>query len=252
LTNVENVRVVLTGAGRGFGRSLAICLAARGAEVFLSARGLGAAERTQAEIRAQGSDRVHAFTCDLRDPESIRSFAAAVTERTPQVDILVNNGARWLNGADLASAADEDIVDTLASGAIGTVLMVKHFLPSLKTSPRPDIVNVISACGVPGFDRSSAHDAFYAAKSAHAGFADILSRRLRPAGIRVISLYPPDFDNPDPLSPAWDASPRGPHDVLTAQSLVDCVLFAVGQPRDCFIRSFLFEPQVVDTSPDFR
>ncbi len=78
-------------------------------------------------------------------------------------------------------------------------------------------------------------------KSAQAGFTGIASKRLRSAGVRVISLYPPDFDNPDRLSPAWDAAPRGPYDELTSKSLVECVVFAVGQPRDCFISAFHFE-----------
>lgn len=89
--------------------------------------------------------------------------------------------------------------------------------------------------------RSDAHDAFYAAKSAQAGFTEILSKRLRAQGVRVISLYPPDFDNADPLSQEWTATPRGAKDALTAQSLVESILFAVAQPRDCFIKAFHFE-----------
>jgi NADP-dependent 3-hydroxy acid dehydrogenase YdfG len=100
---------------------------------------------------------------------------------------------------------------------------------------------MVSACGTAGHHRSDAHAAFYAAKSAQAGFTEILSKRLRPRGVRMISLYPPDFDNPDPLSEEWEATPRGAEDALTAQSLVECVLFAVSQPRDCFIKAFHFE-----------
>lgn len=48
----------------------------------------------------------------------------------------------------------------------------------------------------------------------------------------MISLFPPDF---------VQQGPRGAGDPLTARSVVECVLFAVGQPRDCFIREFRFE-----------
>ncbi|WP_435885620.1 hypothetical protein [Streptomyces subrutilus] len=50
-----------------------------------------------------------------------------------------------------------------------------------------------------------------------------------------------DFDHHDPLSEDREGAPRTAKDRLTAQSLVDCVFFAVGQPRDCFIESFAFE-----------
>ena len=92
----------------------------------------------------------------------------------------------------------------------------------------------------PGHHRSDAHPAFYAAKHAQAGLTEILSHRLRPQGIRVMSLYPPDFDNPDRLSADWDA-PRGAADPLGAPSPIDCVLFVIGQSRDCFLRELHFE-----------
>ncbi|AOT60660.1 MULTISPECIES: SDR family oxidoreductase [Streptomyces] len=237
----DGLRVVITGAARDFGRTLSLLFAREGAEVYLSARTLEAAEKTRDEIRALGHDSVHAFACDLTDPASIRAFAAGVGALTDRVDVLVNNAARWLEGTDLLAASDEDVIDTISSGATGTVLAVRAFLPLLRASDRPDIVNMVSVCGVPGAHRSSAHGAFYAAKHAQAGFADVLSKRLRPEGVRVISLYPPDFRNTDPLSDAWEDAPRTADGMLTSQSLSECVLFAVGQPRDCFIRSFHFE-----------
>ncbi|MEW2489055.1 SDR family oxidoreductase [Streptomyces sp. NPDC048411] len=238
---LDNHRVVITAAGRDFGRTLAIQVAELGAEVFLSARSLAAAERVRDEIRDRGHQQVHAFACDLTSPASIRDFASSVARLTDRVDLLVNNGSRYLNGPDLLSASDADVVDTIASGATGTVLTVKNFLPLLLNSDKPDVVTMVSACGTSGHQRSDAHDAFYAAKSAQAGFTEILSKRLRPQGVRAISLYPPDFDNADPLSEEWETTPREAKDALTAHSLVECILFAVAQPRDCFIKAFHFE-----------
>jgi len=235
----EGYRVVVTGAGRGFGRSLAIALGRDGAEVFLSARNFAAAEEVAQEVRHVGG-RAHAFECDLAEAESVREFAEAVGEVTSVVDVLVNNGAPYLDAGGFLEAEDAAVVATIAAGATGTVLVTKALLPFLLAGDRPDIVTMVSGCGEYGNHRSSAHEAFYAAKSAQAGFVEVLSKRLRPQGVRVISLYPPDFDDPDPLGPDWDAA-RSAGDPLTARSLVDCVRFAIGQPRDCFIKSFHFE-----------
>ncbi|MGW6916436.1 SDR family oxidoreductase [Kitasatospora sp. NPDC054939] len=235
-------RIVITGAGRDFGRSLAHRLAGLGAELFLAARTLEAAERVRDELRGLGHDRVHAFACDLADPASIRTFARELADRTDRVDVLVNNGARWLAGEDLLSASDEDVVDTIASGGTGTVLVTKNLLPLLLASERPDVVTMVSVCGVPNYRHPSAHEAYYAAKNAQRGFTEALSRRLRPQGVRVISLFPPDFDSGrDPLAADWDAVPRTAQDPLSAQSVIDCVVFAIQQPRDCFINAFHFE-----------
>ncbi|WP_171169134.1 SDR family oxidoreductase [Streptomyces sp. I05A-00742] len=238
---LDNRRVVITGAARDFGRTLAISFARLGAEVFLSARSLEGAERTRDEIRGLGHERVHAFACDIGDPASVRAFTAAVRERTDAVDILVNNGAAWLEGEDLLSADDDAIVATASSAVTGTALVTKHFLPLLRASARPDIVTMVSACGTANYSASGAHSAYYGAKAGQGAFTGILSKRLRAEGIRVISLFPPDFTNVDPLSPEWETTPRDAHSPLTAQSLVDCVVFAVRQQRDCFINAFHFE-----------
>jgi NAD(P)-dependent dehydrogenase (short-subunit alcohol dehydrogenase family) len=237
---VEGRKVVVTGAARDFGRTLAIKLAEAGAEVFLSARSEQGARRTREEAAARATAPVHAFSCDLSVPASIRAFAQQVGSWTDHVDVLINNGAGWLE-ASFESADDEEIMQTITSGAAGTVLMAKHFLPLLRASQRPDIVNMVSSAALPNFYGCKGHEAFYAAKGAQGKFADVLSMRLRPEGIRVISLYPPDFHNIDPLSAEWDDAARQPTDMLTAKSVLECILFAVRQPRDCFIRSFHFE-----------
>ncbi|MEU6237220.1 SDR family oxidoreductase [Kitasatospora sp. NPDC047058] len=233
--------VVVTGAGRGFGRAFALRAGRMGARAFVSARTLAAAQKVADEVAADSGAQVDAFACDLADAATIRGFAEGVATHAAQVDVLVNNGARYLTGPDLWDADDAAIADTVASGATGTLLTVKHFLPLLRASEGADVVNLVSSAAEARNHRSQAHPAFYAAKAAQAGFADVLSHRLRPEGIRVISLYPPDFTDGDPLHSTWDHASRTADDPLTAQSVLDCVLFAIGQPRDCFIRSFHFE-----------
>ncbi|GAA1389592.1 SDR family oxidoreductase [Catellatospora chokoriensis] len=237
----EGLRVAVTGAGRDTGRLLAADFAARGAHVYLSARDVGAATATADLINRDGPDRAEAFRCDLSDPDAVRGFAAALAERTGHLDVLVNNAAAYAKGPGLEDAPDDAIVSMISGAATGTTLLIKHLLPLLRASARPDIVNLISGCGETGHHRSTAHPAFYAAKHAQAGLAGILSHRLRPEGIRVISLYPPDF---------VQDGPRTAGAMLTARSVADCVLFAVGQPRDCFIREFRFEQDQPAPDPD--
>jgi NAD(P)-dependent dehydrogenase (short-subunit alcohol dehydrogenase family) len=217
-------RVLITGAGRDTGRLLALAFAARGAHVYVTARTRKAADETVALVERAGQGSAEALVGDLADPAVL---ADSVAQSTDRLDVLVNNGARYLYG----EVSEGDLVETLGA-ATGTILLTERLLPLLRRSQRPDIVNVISAVAEPGHHRSEAHAAFYAAKHAPAGYAEILSHRLRPEGIRVISLFPPDF---------VQTGPREPGAQLTAASVVDCVLFAVNQPRDCFLRAFHFE-----------
>ncbi|MCP2328026.1 NAD(P)-dependent dehydrogenase (short-subunit alcohol dehydrogenase family) [Hamadaea flava] len=224
----EGMRVVLTGGGRGLGRRLAGEFAQRGAHVFVSARDEAAAKETVRGIEWAAVGSASAYACDLAQPASVAEFAQTVSARTDRVDVLINNGAAYLEGP----ADDERIAETVQGAATGTILLTEKLLPLLRRSDRPDVVNVVSAAGEPGHHRSPAHPAFYAAKHAQAGYAEILSHRLRPEGIRVVSLFPPDF---------VQDGPRTAGSPLTAASVADCVLFAVGPPRDCFLREFRFE-----------
>ncbi|MFC4333629.1 SDR family oxidoreductase [Salininema proteolyticum] len=238
----QDLHVVVNAAGRGFGRTAAIAFADEGAVVHLAARDEAKARATADAIqRRQGSGRAFAHRCDLTDPASVRAFAAAVGERTDRVDVLCNTGAMYLEAGDFLAASDEDVAATVGAAVTGTVLTAKAFLPMLRRSDRPDIVNLVSTAGTPGHFRSGAHEAFYAAKAGQGGFSRTLSHRLRGEGIRVIGLYPPDFDAVDIDGGEWDSTERHPHRNLTTQSVLETVFFAVGQPRDCFISAIEFE-----------
>jgi NAD(P)-dependent dehydrogenase (short-subunit alcohol dehydrogenase family) len=238
---IKDARVVITGATREMGRTLAICFAKQGAEVFLSGRNMESAERTKRELVNRGYTRVHSYHCDLSDASSIAAFANSVGQVSDSIDILVNNGAAWLETATLEEASDDEIVNTITSGAAGMILMVKHFLPLLRKSPLPDIINMVSSSALSNNLSCEGHEAFYASKGGQGRAAQILSHRLRDEGIRVISLYPHKFENIDPFDERWLNHKRTSNDQLTAQSIIDCVFFAISQPRDCFIRAFEFE-----------
>jgi NAD(P)-dependent dehydrogenase (short-subunit alcohol dehydrogenase family) len=80
----------------------------------------------------------------------VRAFAAALAGRTTHLDVLINNGAAYIEGDDLGDVSDDKIQSVMAAGGTGTVLLTKYLLPLLRASSRPDIVNMISACGEVG------------------------------------------------------------------------------------------------------
>ncbi|RAJ40458.1 short subunit dehydrogenase [Kitasatospora sp. SolWspMP-SS2h] len=134
-----------------------------------------------------------------------------------------------------SSPARKTAAEAAAGTIAATVPLTRHLLPLPRASA--DVVNLVSAGAEPRNHRSASHPAFSSAKAAQAGFADVLSARLRPEGIRVISLHPPDFTDAGPLAPSWSTAARTSVDPLTARSMTDRALFAISQPRDCFIRS---------------
>ncbi|HYD78238.1 MAG TPA: SDR family NAD(P)-dependent oxidoreductase [Paucimonas sp.] len=239
----DKKKIFITGAGRGFGFALAWNFASQGATVFLSARRLEDAQQACELIREKHpSADVIPCKCDLTDPADIRRTAESLKERTTAIDILINNGAMWFAEEDFKESSDDVIFDVVNSGVTGPVLVTKHMLPLLEMAPAADIVNIVSKAAEPGFLADGPHEAFYAMKHGHAGFADILRARLKDRPIRILSLYPPDFENTSPLSDEW-GKVRDDEDkqLLNAKSLIDAINFALAQPRSCYISKMYFE-----------
>jgi short-subunit dehydrogenase len=221
-------RVVITGAGRSLGRALAITMADHGAEVALLGRDRAALEAAAETIKARTGRAALVAPCDLAQPDSIRDACRAVLSTRARVDVLVNNGATWLTGA-LADQSDAEIATALAATVTGTILITKGLLSALRSSPAADVVNIVSTAGWIGWDLGAA-TAFHAAKHGQSGFSDALRHELKGTGIRVTAIYPPDFDDVDPLGPDWDRTERSK---LSNREVVDTILFAISAPRAC-------------------
>src|SRR5258708_4403296 len=104
LGTLTGKRAVVTGAGRGIGRSIALALAEAGADVAVTARTASELEQLVAQIRAMGSKGL-ATPCDVTDAERVRQMAKTFTDGLGGIDILVNNAGnasshKFLNHPD--------------------------------------------------------------------------------------------------------------------------------------------------------
>jgi NAD(P)-dependent dehydrogenase (short-subunit alcohol dehydrogenase family) len=226
-------RVVITGAGRGLGRAFAIAAGDEGAEVVLLGRDLPAIAAVAADIEARTFRNVAAIPCDLQLPSSISEACRATLALSPVIDVLINNGAPWLAG-ELPDLAEADIAATIAATVTGTILLTKGLLPALRQSAAADIVTVVSTAGMPDRDFGVASAAFHAAKHAQAGFSNRLAAELKSQRIRVAAIFPPDFDDTDPLGAEWNATREpGPGARMTNREVVAAIMFAITAPRIC-------------------
>ena len=231
----KNKKILITGASPDFGQTLAILFAKLGAELFLSARSIEKANDTAKQIiKLVPSAKIHTFKANVSKPKDIVNFALEVTKITSKIDILINNASFWLEGK-IEDVSDEDIMETINSTSSGSILITKHFLPLIKESSCPDIVFINSLASLENFFSVNANEAFCAAKAAQSTFADRLRQRLKGSGIRIISIYPPNFDNTSPLNEEEWKEKRNHTDLryLSARNIFECLEFALLQDRIC-------------------
>ena len=242
--SLNGILVVLTGAGRGLGAALALALSDLGCQVTLCARSLDALERVAGQIEARNGYQPAKVQLDLADPASVEAAARKITEmpqRLPVVDVLINNGAMWLEQREAPYSAAE-VTGVIGSAVSGTFLLTQALLPALKQSQRPDVVTIGSVSGLLNVSLYGVSVPFYAAKHGQAAVADGLRQMLLGTPIRSICIHPPWLKDISPLDPEWETVPSlAKGEMATNRDVVEAVVYAITRPRHITIASMIID-----------
>lgn len=177
---------VITGAGSGFGRAIALELARRGGRLLLSDRDLASCEETARLCREAGSTSAKAMLCDVTKIEQVEALAAACDGR---VDLLVNN-AGVSSGGNVGELPLEVWRWTVEVNMWGVIHGCHVFVPLMKKQRSGHILNMASAAGL----LSAPHmGAYNVAKAAVVALSETLAAELRDTGVDVTVLCPTFF-----------------------------------------------------------
>ena len=175
---------VVTGAGSGIGRALALQLAASGSRLALAdidAEGLKATVKLLPESTS-------CITCqlDVADRDAYQAFVQQVIADYQQVDIVINN-AGIVRLHSIGQGTYEDYEKTLAINLWGVLYGCKEFIPYLKQRPKAWLSNVSSIAGLAGVANYSSYNT---SKFAVRGLTEALRSELRTTNINVSCVHP--------------------------------------------------------------
>jgi NAD(P)-dependent dehydrogenase (short-subunit alcohol dehydrogenase family) len=180
------ITVLITGSARGLGYEAARQLILRGARVVLTGRNAEAGRAEAAELGPLASF----VPLDVTDPASLRQALAEVGRQVTRLDVLINNAAVLLDGeTPILELGADAFQRTLLTNTVGPLLTTQTFLPLLRKSPSPRVINVSSGAGqLADGTPSTWAPAYSASKAALNAITQQLAGAL--PGIAVNSMCP--------------------------------------------------------------
>ncbi|MBI4326307.1 MAG: 3-oxoacyl-[acyl-carrier-protein] reductase [Chloroflexi bacterium] len=185
MNQLANQIAVVTGAGRGIGRAIALKFAAEGADVVCVSRTAENSERTAAEVRALGRT-AWAHAVDVADSAAVKQAGEKILAEAGRVDILVNNAGVTRDGL-IMRMSDEDWDAVMNTNLKGAFAFTKVFSRQFLRQRSGRIINVASISGLIG---NAGQCNYAASKAALIGFTKSVARELGSRGITVNALAP--------------------------------------------------------------
>jgi 3-oxoacyl-[acyl-carrier protein] reductase len=230
MTDLKNKNALITGAGKGIGKAIALALAKEGVNVILVARTQDELDNVAAKARSLRVKAL-AITADVAEINSVNAAVETALAEFGTIDILINNAgiAAFGKFLELESAAWERIIQV---NLMGTYYMTRAVLPNMIERQIGDIINISSTAGLSGNALTSAYSA---SKFAVMGLTESLMQEVRKHNIRVTALTPSTVATE--MAKDLKLTDGNPDKVMQAEDMAELIIAQLKLNRRVFIKS---------------
>ncbi|NRT16915.1 3-oxoacyl-[acyl-carrier protein] reductase [Flavobacterium sp. 28A] len=229
MNDLKNKNALITGAGKGIGKAIALALAKEGVNVILVARTADEIETVATKVR---SLRVKALavTADVSDMNSINQAVAKALGEFGTIDILINNAgiAAFGKFLELEPTEWERIIKV---NLMGTYYTTRAVLPNMIERKTGDIINISSTAGQRGNALTSAYSA---SKFAVLGLTESLMQEVRKDNIRVTALTPSTVATE--MAKDLKLTDGNPENVMQPEDIAELIVAQLKLNRRVFIK----------------
>jgi NAD(P)-dependent dehydrogenase (short-subunit alcohol dehydrogenase family) len=224
---------VVTGAGSGVGRAIALKFAREGWNVALVSRRSETLTETIALAPDESHGRLAPFACDVSDAAAVAAMGNDVLARFGEVDVLVNAAGINVPQRSFEALSLDDWHAVLGTNLHGAYYCVRAFLPGMRARQTGTIININSDVGKVA--RDLAGPAYVSSKFGLNGLTQQINAEERRHGVRACSICPRDINTPlldkRPQPPSPDARAR----MIQPDDIADCVWLVVTLPSRAIV-----------------
>jgi 3-oxoacyl-[acyl-carrier protein] reductase len=224
---------VITGAGRGIGRAIALTLAELGARTVLCGRSREALEQTSTAIQSNGGQS-SVIECDVTDLHSVEALAERVERTFHRIDILVNNAGIGGAGGPLHLLSPDNWDRVLNTNLRGVYYCIRSLAPFMIKAGNGHIINISSLAGKNALPNGAA---YAASKWGLNGLSYSVAEELRAHNIRVSVICPGSVHTEFSPHPGKNAEK-----MLQASDVAHVVAMIVTQSPQSFASEILLRP----------
>lgn len=230
---------VVTGAGSGVGRAIALKLAEHGWRVALIGRRIEALEESR-RLAGPAASQFTIHACDVGDAEAVAAAGKRILEDCGDVDALVNAAGTNAPRRALAVLSLEDYHAMIDANLNGAYYCVQAFLPQMRSQGRGIIINIVSDAGRQASPKAG--PAYVMSKFGLAGLTQSINAEERAAGIRACAIFPGDIDTPllDKRPQPPDAGARAT--MLRPEDVAECAMFCINLPPHVIVEEMVVRP----------
>jgi 3-oxoacyl-[acyl-carrier protein] reductase len=230
MNNLKNKNALITGAGKGIGKAIAIALAKEGVNVILVARTQDEIESVAVKARSLRVKAL-AITADVADINSVNAAVEKALTEFGTIDILINNAGIGAFGKflELEPTTWERIIQV---NLMGTYYVTRAVLPNMIERQTGDIINISSTAGLSGNALTSAYSA---SKFAVLGLTESLMQEVRKHNIRVTALTPSTVATD--MAKELNLTDGNPEKVMQSEDVAELIIAQLKLNRRVFIKN---------------
>jgi 3-dehydrosphinganine reductase len=233
---------LITGGSSGIGLAIAKELVKQGTHVCILARDEARLEEAKNEIQSStlnDNQRVETLSCDIRDYPVLKENLDEWMEKAGVPDLVINSAGVTYPG--YFQELDVDIFHWLMDiNYYGTVHVCKCVIPQMIERRSGTLVNISSQAGFAGV---FGYSGYSGSKYAVRGFSDVLRSEMKPLGIQISVVFPPDTETPqlefeEPLKPPETRAIAGATKPLSAETVAQTIVRDVSKGKYVIIPGF--------------